>query len=514
MTLLQNIVINGQFQSGELSPWTGINACIVENPCPTVVGRYSALLKGGSEDATLEQLINVVKEESYQLFISLAANQKGTSPFVRIVLEYLDSDLVFIENGVELNIEKSQLPNGKQDTFKLITENTTTLPQNAAFARLIITKKGIKNTTAIFIDNVVLNRVNTSFDVTIPFAYVGNTGETSVTPLPIGDTIQLSGGNPVAMALVNNCVYVANGRIITVIDTTDDSTTPIAISLDTLYQYNRNILVNSSETKIYVCAGESTDSAGLVVVIDTSSNSLEAQVEVGVEPVALALTSDDETLYVLSQTANTVSVIDTDTNTFTASFTASTNRTDATFLQINPDNSKLIIGYQSANSFDVYNIPENTFNQSIAFPDSGLEMRSIGLSLDESYIFIGTTSRFLSYDSTDLSFFAQTADDIPSGDQNTFVQVQNSTNTICIYVGISSTNRVYQILKRVNDSLEIITNVSISNFNSGFIGLSGDNETIVTANEGNNTASLIELDTLTIFGNSNVGSSPQVLVVI
>ncbi|WLR43247.1 NTTRR-F1 domain [Bacillus carboniphilus] len=523
MALFQNLTINGRFQSGELPPWTEVNACIVENPCPTVEGTYSAALKSGTQDASIEQLVNVIQDESYQLFISLAANQSGTSPFVSIILEFLDHTLTFIENGLELIIEEGQLPNGQRGSFKFITENTSTAPQNAAFARLKITKLGSVNTTAVIVDNVVLNRVNDSLGTNIPNTYVGNTGERTITEIPSIETIQLISGSPVAMVLVNDHIYVGNGRAISIIDTTDNRRSDLTLELSVQYAFNRNMLVNKSETKIYVCEGESTDTQGFVGVIDINTNIIQAEITVGIEPIALSLTSNDDTLYVLNQADSTVSVIDTNDNSFTASFIVTTIRTDATFLQVTPDDSKLIIGYQEANSFDVFNIPENTFNQSISFPNSGLQMRSIGISLDELSINVGCAnsnggSEFLAYEPTQL--ILKQSLQLSSGNTtncpNTFVQVAStSTNTSCIYVGESGSNSVYQILEnnQVVDPLSLITEINISDFESGFIGLSQDTNWIVTANSGNNSATFISLDSFSIFGTSPVGSSPQILVV-
>ncbi|WLR43244.1 NTTRR-F1 domain [Bacillus carboniphilus] len=537
MALIQSLIINGRFQFGVLSPWTGDNVCIVESPCPTVEGKYSAVLKSGTEDATLEQLVNVIQDESYQLFISLAASQKGTSPMVFILLEYLDSTLTFIENGLELIIEEGQLPNGQEGSFKFITENTSSAPLNAAFARLKISKTGTANTTAVIVDNVLLNRTNISLASDLPCTYVGNTGERTVTIIPEQETIQLISGNPNAMVLANDFVYVGNGRSITYIDTTTQDSRDINVELNILYQFNRNIVVSNDQSKVYVCEGESDDPAGFVAVIDTATNSLEGQITVGIQPVALALTSLDDTLYVLNQSDSTVSVIDTMSNTVTVSFTATTTRTDGSFLQLTPNETKLIIGYELANSFDVYNVPENSFNQSVTLPSispniSNGIMGSIDASIDGNCIYIGWGSDpssppdffsgFASYCADGLSLIqniilSQEPDSAPL--PTTFVQVEEGTgNTSTIYVAETITDRVFQIQNEIStdcstESLSLITNLSVSGFSSGFIGLSQGDNWIVTANERDNTATFIQLDTFTIFGTSPVGSNPQVLVV-
>ncbi|WLR43248.1 NTTRR-F1 domain [Bacillus carboniphilus] len=523
MALIQNLIVNGRFQRGELSPWTGENACTIDHPCPTVEGQYSAALKSGKEKATLEQFINVVKDESYSFSISLAANEKGTSPTVSIILQFLDLNFNFIENGLSLTVEEGQLPNGKDGTFNTIVENTTSVPQDAAFIKLVITKKGSLHSTGVIVDNVVLNRIQTELQFDIPSAYVGNTGEESVSIVPTSSIIiQLISGNPVAMVLIDNNVYVANGNTISVIDT-ETNTVSENIPLDFFisYQANRNILTNSDESIVYVCAGQSTDSFGLVGKIDTSTASREAQITVGLEPVALALTSNEETLYVLNKTDSTVSVVDTSLNVSTVSFSSLLG--NPSFLQLTPDNSKLIIGYESIPGFAVYNVPENTINQFIDFPAS-LIMRSIGLSLDDSRVYMGCSSSsgvaFLSYGVDDLSLNQiLLLSSNTSASPNTFVQVaDSSSNTSFIYVGEAGTNLVWQIQDNFSSqTLTVITNVSVKDFNSGFIALSKDSNWIVTANEGDNSASYLVTastsSTFYLFNSYSTGSSPQVLVV-
>ncbi|WLR43241.1 hypothetical protein LC087_03335 [Bacillus carboniphilus] len=80
MSLIQNLIENGNFKQGRLSPWIGENAEVIPSPCPSIVDGFSAKLKGGREEASIFQNFNVITGESYSLTLSLATVRKGTSP--------------------------------------------------------------------------------------------------------------------------------------------------------------------------------------------------------------------------------------------------------------------------------------------------------------------------------------------------------------------------------------------------------------------------------------------------
>ena len=69
------------------------------------------------------------------------------------------------------------------------------------------------------------------------------------------------------------------------------------------------------------CAGKAyvtNANAGTVSVIDTATNTVSATVAVGNQPFGVAITPDGTKAYVANQNAGTVSVIDTATNTVSA----------------------------------------------------------------------------------------------------------------------------------------------------------------------------------------------------
>src|SRR5205807_3946101 len=83
------------------------------------------------------------------------------------------------------------------------------------------------------------------------------------------------------------------------------------------------VAVNPEGTRVYVAnacdsRGACGDSAGTVSVIDTGSNTVTATVTVGNAPVGVAVNPSGTRVYVANFGADSVSVIDTTTNTVTA----------------------------------------------------------------------------------------------------------------------------------------------------------------------------------------------------
>lgn len=156
IAVIQDLIENGRFELGSIAPWIGLNARVISKTHPRVDGVYSAVLKSGNINASIEQLVNVLPGETYQFIASLATDKKGYSPPVSIYLEYLDRNLDSVGNGLEVTIEKGQLPNGRKGTFKTITYDTSEVPHEASFAKLTIRKKGYEESTGVVIDNIAL----------------------------------------------------------------------------------------------------------------------------------------------------------------------------------------------------------------------------------------------------------------------------------------------------------------------------------------------------------------------
>ena len=77
-----------------------------------------------------------------------------------------------------------------------------------------------------------------------------------------------------------------------------------------------------------------------VSVINTATNTVSATITVGSDPNGVSVSPDGSKVYVANEGANTVSVINTATNTVTATITVGTNPYG---ISVSPDGSKVYV---------------------------------------------------------------------------------------------------------------------------------------------------------------------------
>jgi YVTN family beta-propeller protein len=97
---------------------------------------------------------------------------------------------------------------------------------------------------------------------------------------------------------------------------------------------------------------------GLVSVINTASNTVVATVTVGVDPFGVAVTPDGTHAYVTNLSSNTVSVIDTATNTVEAAAVAV--GTEPIAVAVTPDGKHAYVANLSSNNVSVIDTVANT----------------------------------------------------------------------------------------------------------------------------------------------------------
>lgn len=530
--IFQNLIKNSSFKDGVLTPWIGKNACILSHPCPTMTGQFSVLLKGHHVNASIEQSINVVPGESYNLAISVASNKNGISPHIKVILNYYDLSGHPIKDGINFSILKGQLPNGQSNTFKTIHQASLTVPANSYFAKLTIKKYASSYTTGVIVDHIDLIRIEDK--VSLPTAYIGNTGTNTVSVVGANLNTITVGQGPVAMAQItqNNkkYIYVANeDGTVSVIQTSDYTIIETIDLPGTLsFQENRNILTSSDESTVYVANQDSSLKQGYVSVIDTATNTLTASIEVGNNPITLALTNDDQQnsglLYVINIGSSSISVIDTSTNTVCDSFNIETN--DPSYLVITLENKYFIVGYNKGDKFQVGEVSTNALIKSVSYSDDR-HARSLTLSLDGTLLYVGLKlgqdanhqgSVLHSYKIYD-DFSALNEIDLNKDHQSDSLMVAQyelADGYDIIYVGVASPDERYikEILRQVdNNAMSIISEISVSNFN-GFFALSSDNQYIITANPGSSSTTYIQTSSFSILETLTVQSEPNVLLIL
>ena len=153
--------------------------------------------------------------------------------------------------------------------------------------------------------------------------------------------------------------YVANADsgYVTVVDLTTNATTQ-NIVLPGSDNYVTNIVIAPNGTTAYA----STNYTG-VYILDITNNTVSGSVASGTfnYPYAMAITGDGSTLYVSNFYGNTVSVVDTATNTQTALVT---DLNPATFnepygMALSKDNSTLYVVNDAGNSVSIVNTSTN-----------------------------------------------------------------------------------------------------------------------------------------------------------
>jgi YVTN family beta-propeller protein len=117
--------------------------------------------------------------------------------------------------------------------------------------------------------------------------------------------------------------------------------------------------VSPDGSKVY---GIITDT---VSVVDTATNTVTATITVGSDTFGVAVSPDGSKVYVANDNADTVSVIDTATNTVTATITVGSGPFG---VAVTPDGSKAYVAISGANTVSVINTATNTVKSTITDP--------------------------------------------------------------------------------------------------------------------------------------------------
>ncbi|WP_313894937.1 NTTRR-F1 domain [Psychrobacillus sp.] len=151
---IQNLVINGDFETGTLSPWISDNATITNQYSHS--GFFSARLQGGNVVSFIAQTVSVNEGEGFELLVSLA--KVGFSPAapVQIQVIYLDSMDNSLGNGIFVNVPVDRIPTADNDTWLEIYQTTTQSPPGATQAFILINSLPQAGTSDILVDDVAL----------------------------------------------------------------------------------------------------------------------------------------------------------------------------------------------------------------------------------------------------------------------------------------------------------------------------------------------------------------------
>lgn len=150
----EDLIMNGGFETGSLSPWLGSGVTLAT--LPTHTGFYAVQLAGGGTNSYLYQMVPVTPGERYTLFLSLATNVMGTSPPLSVMLLYLDASYAFLGYGLTQYLPAGSLPNGGAGNWKSVYALSSPVPATGAYAILMVNQLPSVSSVPVLVDDVVL----------------------------------------------------------------------------------------------------------------------------------------------------------------------------------------------------------------------------------------------------------------------------------------------------------------------------------------------------------------------
>jgi len=149
------------------------------------------------------------------------------------------------------------------------------------------------------------------------------------------------------------------------------------------------VAVSPDGTKVYVVNSGNVseiDSSGKTIsVIDTATNTVTATVNVGIGPLGVAVIPDGTKVYVTNSWSNTTSVIDTASNTVTATVPVGWGPTG---VAVSPDGTKVYVANNLDNTTSVIDTTNNTV---IAMIPVGISPCGVTVSPDGTKVYVANS---------------------------------------------------------------------------------------------------------------------------
>ncbi|MER7757212.1 IPT/TIG domain-containing protein [Kitasatospora sp. NPDC097643] len=225
----------------------------------------------------------------------------------------------------------------------------------------------------------------------------------------------------------------------------------------------------------------------------------DAGIPVGVSPLGVALTPDGARAYVANRASNSVSVIDTATNTVTATIVAA----GGPFLTaVSPDGTRVYVTLFDDGTLGVIDTATNTLTATIAV---GAAAVAVALSPDGARAYVtsqGTNTLSVVDTATNTVTATVTTDPMPVG---VAVSPDGALAYVCT-VGESSVNVV-----------DTATNTVTGSFTAGDVpviaAFSPDGTRAYVCNAGGDSVSVVDTATNTVTATIGVGSLPRFVAV-
>lgn len=151
---MYNSIVNGGFESGALTPFTGANTVI--DGTRSHAGTFSARLAGGTANAFVQQFIPVLPGDGFELFVSLSKVGPAASSPVSITVGYYNGSFAFLGYGLIAFIPAGRLPSVTDNDWQEIYQTVAPAPDGATQALVLINKLPQAGSADLLVDDVAL----------------------------------------------------------------------------------------------------------------------------------------------------------------------------------------------------------------------------------------------------------------------------------------------------------------------------------------------------------------------
>lgn len=236
-----------------------------------------------------------------------------------------------------------------------------------------------------------------------------------------------------------------------------------------------------------------------VSVINTSTNSVASTVNVGSRPLDIAVDARISSVYVVNSGSNSVSVINTSSNTVGA--TVGVGHTPVN-IALTPDGSKAYVANAGSNSISVINTFTNTVTATVMVGGNPVD---VAISPD------GKTAYVANAGSNSVSVINTTTNTVSATVGVGFIPVNLAVTPdgTKVYVANSGSRSISVINTGTNT---VVATVTVGS-NPVNVSISPDGSTAYVANAGSNSVSLISTLTNSVVKTLVVGSNPVDLAI-
>lgn len=236
-----------------------------------------------------------------------------------------------------------------------------------------------------------------------------------------------------------------------------------------------------------------------VSVIDTATNTVTGIVKVGSNPVGVAVSPNGKKAYVANYYGKTVSVIDTETNTITANVNVG-NKPDG--IAVSPDGTKVYVTNFNSVSVSVIDTKTNTVIDTV---NVGSAPRGVAVNQNGTKIYVANSYTAAIYA---IDTATKEVTDIAVGSDPCGIAVNPAGTKIYVTNegDYPDYNGTVDVIDAANDT--VTARVVVGNNPKG-IAVSPDGKKAYAVNEGSNSVSVIDMATNNIIATVSVGTNPN-----